>query len=121
MIPDHLNPMGINLVKAMPLSLTAVTAGTIELHGYGTTAGLTSILYRLGFSGEWQPYTMNTEISLNAGQTLQWMNTRSSLSSDSANYAKFIFSGTVRGRGDCMSMLNWAAAAGYRCFSQGAV
>ena len=62
----------------------------------------------MGKSGEWQPYTIGTQISLpNIGDSVQFWNSENTFSTGIYNYAQFRAPKTVDVSGNIQSLLNW--------------
>jgi hypothetical protein len=100
-----------------PLTLTAEEAGsTVAIaieKGSPTVSGLQ---YRVGTSGAWLPYSIDTVIPLaNVGDCVQFQNTENALNTLD-NYAKFSLTGKIAGSGSIMSMLNYSDACVEYCF-----
>lgn len=95
----------------MPLTFTANKAGeAVTLNTVGTLT-LPDMHYRMGKSGAWQPYTAGTAIELpNIGDSVQFWNNASTLSTSQSNYAQFAFNhtGGISASGNLMSLLNWS-------------
>ena len=110
MIPYRLNPLGISVNEDIPLTLTALSAGstvTLNANGSPTVSGLH---YRLGKSGTWLPYTPGSTITLAAvGDSVQFWNSASTLSLSSGNYVQFAMTGQIGAFGKVNSLLNGAA------------
>jgi hypothetical protein len=106
MIANALDPLKV------PLTFTAEEAGaTVALNVYGTCT-IPGMHYRMGKSGLWLPYTAGTAIELpNIGDSVQFWNNASTLSTSQSNYAQFAFSnaGGITASGNAMSLLNWSA------------
>lgn len=67
------------------------------------------IQYRVGTSGGWSPYTIDTTLTLtNVGDCVQFQNTLETLGTDDNNYASFVITGQIAASGNCMSMLNYS-------------
>ena len=93
----------------IPLTLTAEEANSsvkLTKNGSPTVDG---VQYRIGTSGGWSPYTIDTVITLaNIGDCVQFQNTLETLGTDNSNYAKFVMTGKIAATGNCMSMLNYS-------------
>ena len=96
-------------VNMTPLTLTAEEANSsvkLTKNGSPTVDG---VQYRIGTSGGWSPYTIDTVITLaNIGDCVQFQNTLETLGTDNSNYAKFVMTGKIAATGNCMSMLNYS-------------
>ena len=108
MIPYRMNPLGITVNELLPLTFTALSAGstvTLNANGSPTVSGLH---YRLGKSGQWLSYTIGTTVTLaNTGDSVQFWNSASTLSSSFSNFVQFALSGLIRADGSIQSMLAW--------------
>ena len=102
----------------IPLTFTAEQANsTVKLtkSGYPTVDGLQ---YRIGTSGEWLPYTIDTVITLaNVGDIIQFQNTNENLST-SSYFVKFIMTGKIAASGNVQSMLNYINYCNNSCFKE---
>ena len=116
MIPYRMNPMGIR--EKIPLTFTAQQAGSsVMITTYGTP-GTVDLFYRRGRSGSWHTNAIGTLFTLeSAGDSVQFWNRASTLSSGSSNYYYFVLSGQIAASGNLMSMLNYSdtvPASGFR-------
>ena len=115
-IPYRLNPLGIAPVSGpMPLTLTAVTAATVELRATGSPS-VDRLHYRSGLKGEWLSYIPGTVLSVCAGESVQFWNSNTGLSNSGSSYAQFYLTGQLQGKGDCMSLINYASQIAYQAF-----
>lgn len=116
-VPCSLYPLGGNIKEIRPITLTAAAANsTVKLVATGgpDTSG---IHYRLGTSGTWLPYTMETVLTLtNAGDSVQFLNKASTFSTSSTKYIEFVLTGSIEASGDTMSLLNFSNACNSYCF-----
>ena len=96
-------------VNMTPLTLTAEVANsTVKLTKTGTP-NVEGIQYRIGTSGGWSPYTIDTVITLaNIGDCVQFQNILETLGTNDNNYASFVITGQIAASGNCMSMLNFS-------------
>ena len=96
-------------VNLTPLTFTAEEAGaTIKLTKTGSPT-VEGIQYRIGTSGGWSPYTIDTTLTLtNVGDCVQFQNTLETLGTGNSNYASFVITGQIAASGNCMSMLNYS-------------
>lgn len=112
MIPYRLNPLGVN--EYVPLTLKALedssTVKMIVSSGSPTVSGLK---YRKR-GQQWTSYSIDTDIHLDAGEWVQFMNEASTLNS-SGNTVRFAMTGKISAFGDLMSMLN-ASSCSNNCF-----
>lgn len=119
MIPYRMNPLGISVSEVIPLTLTALSAGstvTLNANGSPTVSGLH---YRLGKSGTWLSYTPGSTITLaNVGDSVQFWNSESVLSNSSSNYVQFAMTGQIAAKGNIQSLLNWSESCPNYCFYQ---
>jgi hypothetical protein len=103
-----------------PTSLTfiAESAGsTVKLTKSGSPT-VDGLQYRMGTSGGWTPYTINTVLTLtNIGDCVQFQNTLEELSKSTSNYVKFVMSGKIAATGNIMSMLNYIDECKTDCFA----
>ena len=112
-MPSFLKKMIMNCdeekVNMTPLTLTAEEAGsTVKLTKSGSPT-VEGIQYRIGTSGGWSPYTIDTVLTLaNVGDCVQFQNTLETLGTDDNNYASFVITGQIAASGNCMSMLNFS-------------
>ena len=117
MIPYRMNPLGISMNEILPLTLTALSAGstvTLNANGSPTVSGLH---YRLGKSGTWLSYTPGSTITLAAvGDSVQFWNSAETLSSSAVNYVKFAMNGQISAKGNVQSLLNWIDYCKSLCF-----
>ena len=101
--------MNCDYEKLTPLTFTAEAAGStvkLTITGSPTVEGLQ---YRIGTSGGWSPYTIDTVITLaNIGDCVQFQNTLETLGTSDSNYASFVITGQIAASGNCMSMLNYS-------------
>lgn len=115
MIPASQNPFGINS-WSFPLTLTAWqdnSTVSIEKTGNPTVSGLQ---YRTNGTG-WQPYAINTTITLShAGDYVQFQNTELTLSTSASSYVNFVLSGEIAASGNIQSMLNYRTGTNAFCF-----
>ena len=100
--------MNCDYENLTPLTFTAEAAGStvkLTITGSPTVEGLQ---YRIGTSGGWSPYTIDTVLTLaNVGDCVQFQNTLETLGTSNSNYAKFVMTGKIAATGNCMSMLNF--------------
>ena len=119
MIPYRMNPLGISVNEILPLTFTALSAGstvTLNANGSPTVSGLH---YRLGKSGTWLSYTPGSTITLAAvGDSAQFWNSESALSNSSSNYVQFAMTGQIAAKGNIQSLLNWSESCPNYCFYQ---
>ena len=96
-------------VNMTPLTFTAEEANSsVKLTKFGSPT-VDGVQYRIGTSGGWSPYTIDTEITLtNVGDCVQFQNTLETLGTDSSNYVQFVMTGKIAASGNCMSMLNFS-------------
>lgn len=80
----------------IPLTFTAEQANsTVKLTKSGSPT-VDGLQYRIGTSGEWLPYTIDTVITLaNVGDIVQFQNTKEALSSNYNIYVKFVMTGKI--------------------------
>ena len=100
--------MNCDYENMTPLTFTAEAAGsTVKLIKSGSPT-VDGVQYRIGTSGGWSPYTIDTVLTLtNIGDCVQFQNTLETLGTSNANYAKFVMTGKIAATGNCMSMLNF--------------
>ena len=93
----------------IPLTFTAESAGaTVKLSKTGLPT-IEGIQYRIGTSGGWNPYTIDTVLTLtNIGDCVQFQNTLETLGTSADNYTSFVMTGQIAASGNCMSMLNYS-------------
>ena len=103
--------------KKVPLTLTAVQAGsTVALNATGSPT-VSGLQYRYGTSGAWSAYTCGTALTLaSVGDAVQFQNTEKALSTGSNDYVSFAFSGKIAASGNAMSMLNWRKVCSNYCY-----
>ena len=96
-------------VNMTPLTFTAEEANSsvkLTKNGSPTVDG---VQYRIGTSGGWSPYTIDTVLTLaNVGDCVQFQNTLETLGTGNSNYASFVITGQIAASGNCMSMLNYS-------------
>ena len=96
-------------VNMTPLTFTAEEANSsvkLTKNGSPTVDG---VQYRIGTSGGWSPYTIDTVLTLaNVGDCVQFQNTLETFGTSNSNYAKFVMTGKIAANGNCMSMLNFS-------------
>ena len=96
-------------VNMTPLTFTAEEVNSsvkLTKNGSPTVDG---VQYRIGTSGGWSPYTIDTILTLaNVGDCVQFQNTLETLGTSNSNYAKFVITGKIAATGNCMSMLNFS-------------
>ena len=96
-------------VNMTPLTFTAEEANSsvkLTRNGSPTVDG---VQYRIGTSGGWSPYTIDTVLTLaNVGDCVQFQNTLETFGTSNSNYAKFVMTGKIAATGNCMSMLNFS-------------
>lgn len=101
--------MNCDYENMTPLTFTAEAAGStvkLTITGSPTVEGLQ---YRIGTSGGWNPYTLDTTLTLtNVGDCVQFQNTLETLGTGDSNYASFVITGQIAASGNCMSMLNYS-------------
>ena len=109
---NYLRKMMINCdeeVNMTPLTFTAEEANSsvkLTKNGSPTVDG---VQYRIGTSGGWSPYTIDTVLTLaNVGDCVQFQNTLETFGTSDSNYAKFVMTGKIAATGNCMSMLNFS-------------
>ena len=112
MIPCRMNPMGI--VEHWPLTLQALENSTVKMTVSAGSPTASGLKYRK-LAQPWTAYSIDTDISLAAGEWVQFKNSAGTLNS-SGNTVKFVLSGKLAAFGDLMSMLNADACVSY-CFS----
>jgi hypothetical protein len=102
----------------VPLTFTAEEAGAaVALNTTGIT--IPGMHYRMGTSGLWMPYTAGAVIDLpNIGDSCQFWNSESTLSTSLNDEARFSIYKKVRANGNCMSLLNWIDYCPDYCFSR---
>ncbi len=110
-LPYPLNPLSISGAKAVPLTFTAVEPSTVKLSVVTGSPTVSGLHYRLGTSGTWLPYTIDTEIPIAPGDAVQFWNSASSLN-DLNNTAQFAMSGGIEASGVLESLLNWSPSVG---------
>ena len=113
MIPDHLNPLGVN--EFIPLTLMALADSskvTLNATGSPTVSGLQ--FRKRG--QQWASYSIGTEIPLDANQYVQFRNTADNLSTSGSDYVQFALTGEFNAMGSIMSMLNTGGACKAYCF-----
>ena len=125
-MPSFLRKMMMNCdeekLNMTPLTFTAEKAySSVQLTKSGSPT-VEGVQYRIGTSGGWSQYTIDTEITLtNVGDCVQFQNTLETLGTSSSDYAKFVMTGKIAASGNCMSMLNFSksvsAFAFYRLFN----
>lgn len=106
-LPTLMDPLGVTVKEEVPLTLTATQDNsTVKLTATGspTTAGLH---YRLGTSGKWLPYTIDSTINLNSGDSVQCWNSAETLSAGTTSYVRIIITGSIRASGNIQSLLNY--------------
>ena len=81
-------------------------ASAVRLTATGSPT-VSGLHYRLGTSGLWLPYTIDTGVSLAAGESVQFRNTADTLSLSASSYAQFVTTGKTNASGNIQSMLNW--------------
>lgn len=112
MIPCRMNPLGIE--EHWPLTLQAIESSTVKMTVSAGSPAVSGLKYRK-LAQPWTAYSIDTDISLAAGEWVQFMNSASTLNS-SGNTVKFVLTGKLTVFGDLMSMLNADACASY-CFA----
>ena len=109
-------------VNMTPLTFTAEEANSsVKLTRSGSPT-VDGVQYRIGTSGGWSPYTIDTVITLaNIGDCVQFQNTLETLGKGFNDFAKFDMTGKISATGNCMSMLNFSksvsAFAFYKLFN----
>jgi hypothetical protein len=101
-----------------PLTFTnkGENSATVKLTKTGTP-NVDGIQYRLGKSGGWNTYTIDTELTLqNVGDVVQFQNTLETLGTGNGNYCQFVLSGQIAASGNLMSMLNYSDMASQYAF-----
>ena len=96
-------------VNMTPLTFTAEeTNSSVKLTKNGSPT-VDGVQYRIGTSGGWSPYTIDTVLTLaNVGDCVQFQNTLETFGTSNSNYAKFVMTGKIAATGNCMSMLNFS-------------
>lgn len=103
-------------VTSTPLTFTAEEAGTIVTIYKDGEPNVDGLQYRLGTSGGWSKYVIETGITLeNVGDTVQFQNTLDTLSVD-WDYAYFYINGKAAATGNIMSLINYATECYETCF-----
>ena len=117
MIPFRLSPLGISINEQIPLTLIAEQAGsTVTLNATGSPT-VSGLHYRLGKSGLWLPYTIGDTITLaNVGDSVQFWNSADSLSTSGYDYVQFVMTGTISGKGNIQSLLDYSPSCLDYCF-----
>ena len=96
-------------VNMTPLTFTAEEANSsvkLTKNGSPTVDG---VQYRIGTSGGWSPYTIDTVLTLaNVGDCVQFQNTLETFGTSNSNYANFVMTGKIAASGNCMAMLNFS-------------
>ena len=107
----------VDPLKKVPLTLTAVQAGsTVALNATGSPT-VSGLQYRYGTSGAWSAYTCGTALTLaSVEDAVQFQNTENALSTGSNDYVSFAFSGKIAASGNAMSMLNWREVCSDYCY-----
>ncbi len=101
----------------IPLTFTAVAAGSVRLKANGSKT-CNTIQYRLGTSGEWLAYSLDTKITLNEGESVQFQNTSEYLNAGNVDYVYFSMSGKIAASGNMQSMVNYSEVVHlYRFYS----
>ena len=112
-MPSFLKKMIMNCeeekMNMTPLTLTAEEAGsTVKLTKQGSPT-VDGVQYRIGTSGGWSPYTIDTTLTLtNVGDCVQFQNTLETLGTGDSNFVQFVMTGKIAASGNCMSMLNFS-------------
>jgi len=114
MIPYRISPLGIN--NRHPLTLTAVENSTVTLSAVGTMS-ISTLYYRTSSNPAWQLYNAGTQVSLSAGQNIQFWNKASTFSSSDANYLQFSMTGKIAASGNIMSLLDFGSTLHNYCFN----
>ena len=115
--------MNCDYENMTPLTFTAEAAGsTVKLTITGSPT-VNGVQYRIGTSGGWSPYTIDTILTLtNVGDCVQFQNTLETLGTGDSNYASFVMTGKIAASGNCMAMLNFSksvsAFAFHKLFSE---
>lgn len=112
MIPCRMNPLGIE--EHWPLTLKALENSTVKMTVSAGSPTVSGVKYRK-LAQPWTAYSIDTDISLAAGEWVQFMNSAGTLNS-SGNTVKFVLTGKLAAFGDLMSMLNADSCASY-CFA----
>ncbi len=101
----------------IPLTFTAEEArSTIKLSQNREGVG-NAIQYRLGTSGKWRNYNLNSVITLvNVGDQVQFQNKENTLSIDIENYVYFTMTGKIAASNNIQSMLNYSASCSDYCY-----
>lgn len=101
--------MNCDYENMTPLTFTAEEANSsvkLTKNGSPTVEG---IQYRIGNSGGWSAYTIDTTLTLtNVGDCVQFQNTLETLGTGDKNYASLVITGQIAATGNCMSMLNYS-------------
>jgi hypothetical protein len=103
-------------VTSIPLTFTAEEPETSVSIWQDGEPNVDGLQYRLGTSGGWTKYEIETQITLeNVGDTVQFQNTSDTLSRD-WDYVYFYINGKAAASGNVMSLLNYATECYEACF-----
>ena len=89
--------------KGNELTLTATADNSsVELRERGTLDNT----YEVNTGSGWVPYTFDTVINLNNGQSCKWRCSAHPTTQSLENYVRFVMTGTIEASGNCNSMLS---------------
>ena len=89
--------------KSNELTLTATADNSsVKLTMYGTVNNT----YEVNTGSGWAPYTFDTVINLNKGQSCKWRCTSHPTSFSTSPNVRFVMTGTIEASGNCNSMLS---------------
>ena len=89
--------------KGDPLTLTAtVDNSSVKL----TRKGTVNNTYEVNTGSSWVPYTFDTVIKLNKGQSCKWRCTSHPTTFDPKTYVQFVMTGSIEASGEVYSMLS---------------
>ena len=101
-----------------PLRLTATEHSTVTLKSQYTDLELTTIQYRRSAADDWSPYTVDTPISLNPNEYVEFQNTEQQWSSSPTQRSSFTMTGSINASGNIQSLLGYRADCYDNCFER---
>lgn len=97
-----------------PLTFLALEPSTITLLKFGSI-NITTLLYKVNNS-EWNDYVLNTTITLNTGDCVQFLNTNNTLSTSNNNFVNFQMTGKIQAYNNIQSLINFRSDAPDYCY-----
>jgi len=96
-------------ISYIPLTFTATTdSSSVTLKKAKGNTTISGIIYRTSVNDPFVPYSLNETVELNENEYVQFINTNSTLSKGTSDYAQFIAEGSINGSGNIQSLLNYS-------------